>query len=342
MTHRRTVLRAGAASLAAPLVRAGASALAGVGALAVQPGASAQAAPFPNRTIRLVVPYPAGGGTDIMGRMIAAKLNDAWGQPVIVENRVGASGIIGNDAVAKAAPDGYTVLIGITTLIQMPHLQAKLPYDPFRDLIPVTQIALSADLFLVPVGNPANSLKEFVEFARAQPKKLSYGSYGTGTSSHVHGEMFNAQARLDMAHVPFKGGAPLMTDLLGGQLSAGFVDLSSARAHLKSGKVKALAITGERRFRILPDVPTFTELGYKDFEPYGWFAVLLPAGTPREIVNKLAAEVGRALRMPDVAARLDDLGVQAVGNTPEEFAAAMRRDFPIWGRVIKEANIKLD
>ena len=311
-----------------------------LGAAAFGP-AHAQA-PYPSRPIRFIVPYPPGGGTDIIGRTLAARLGEAWGQTVIVENRAGASGVIGNDLVAKAAPDGYTVLIGITTLIQMPHLQPKLPYDVFRDFTPITQIAYSADLFAVPPSSPFQSLGQFVEAARAHPGRFNYGSYGNGTSSHIHGEMFNAQARLDLAHVPFKGGAPLLTDLIGGQLTSAFVDVSSASAQLEAGKLRVLAITGERRFKALPEVPTFTELGYRDFEPYGWFAALLPAGAPPEVVRKLSGELMRIIRLPDVQARLGELGLQPGGNTPEEFAAAMRRDYEIWGRVIRAGKITLE
>ena len=337
MTHRRSLLRGAAAAAASPLARVAAP----FAALASVPGTSSGSA-YPSKAVRVIVPYPAGGGTDTIGRILAGKLNEAWGQPMVVENRAGASGIIGNELVAKAPPDGHTLLVGITTLVQMPHLQSKLPYDVLRDFTPVSQLALSADLFVVPASSPVNSLKEFVELARKEPGKYNYGSYGTGTSSHVHGEMLSAQARLGLVHVPFKGGAPLLTDLLGGQLTSAFVDVTSARAHVRSGKMKVLAITGERRFKALPDVPTFTELGYRDFEPYGWFALLLPAGVPAEIVQKLGAETARIFRLPDVVQRLEEMGLQALGNTPAEFAAAIRRDLPIWGRVIKDANIKLD
>jgi len=304
--------------------------------------ARAQATGYPNRPVRIVVPYPAGGGTDNIARMLATRLNEAWGQPIVVENRVGASGIIGNDAIAKAPADGYTLLLGITTLIQMPFLQAKLPYDAFKDFAPVSQLALSADLFAVPTSSPFQSLKDFVDHARARKGTVNYGSYGNGTSSHVHGEMLSAQANLGLVHVPFKGGAPLMTDLLGGQLNSAFVDLSSARAHLKSGKMRVLAITGERRFKLLPEVPTFTELGYKEFEPYGWFAMLAPAGTPADIVARVSTEVGRIIRLPEITARIEDMGLQAVGNSPAEFQSMMRRDHAIWGKVIRDANIRLD
>ena len=339
MKSKRTFLRAAAGASALPVLNA----LAPLAALTTPSAASAQsAAAYPSKAVRIVVPYPAGGGTDTIARIVAGKLNEAWGQPMVVENRAGAAGVIGNDAVAKAAPDGYTLLVGITTLVQAPHLGQKLPYDVFKDFTPISQLALSADLFVVPASSPVNSLKEFVELARARQGKVTCGSYGQGTSSHVHCEMLSSQAKLGLVHVPFKGGAPLLTDLIGGQLDSGFVDVTSARAHVKSGKLKILAITGERRFKALPNVPTFTELGYKDFEPYGWFGALAPAGVPADIAAKLGAEIAKIIHLPEVQSRLEDMGLQAVGSTPAEFAATIRRDHPVWGKVIRDANIRLD
>jgi tripartite-type tricarboxylate transporter receptor subunit TctC len=302
---------------------------------------SSGAQSYPNKSVRIIVPYPAGGATDALGRMIGQKL-EAAGQTVVVENRVGASGIIGNEIVAKAPADGHTILIGITTLIQAPYLYQKLPYDAFQAFAPVSQIALSADLFIVPTIVPANSLKEFVQLVKSNPKKYNFGSYGNATSSHIHGEMLNKQAGLDLTHVAYKGAAPLVTDLLGGQLTSGFVDVGSVRQHLKSGKLKVLAVSGAQRFKIFPDIPTFTELGYEAFEPYGWFGVLVPAATPKDIVKKLSAEVARIVRLPEASARIEDLGLQIVGNTPEEFAASMKADAPVWAKVIKDANIRID
>lgn len=302
----------------------------------------AWAQPYPNKPIRFVVPYPPGGGTDIIARMIGAKLTEAWGQQVVVENRAGASGILGNDLVAKAAPDGYTVLIGITTLVQMPHLNPKLPYDVFKDFTPVAQLALSSNLFAVPASSPANSLREFIALAKANPDKYSYGSFGAGTTAHLHGELFNLQTGLRLTHIPYKGGAPLATDLMGGQVPAGFLDLTSARAHLASGRMKFLAVSGSRRFAGLPEVPTFAEQGLKDFEPQGWFGMLLPGNAPRDITAKLGAEVARILKLPDVQARISDIGLQTTETSPELFATAMKNDFAVWGRVVREAQIKID
>ncbi len=303
---------------------------------------TAMAQTYPTKPIRFVVPYPAGGGTDVVARMIGAKLTEAWGQQVIVENKAGASGILGNNLVAKAAPDGYTVLIGITTLVQMPHLNPKLPYEVFKDFTPIAQLALSSNLFAVPNASPAKTLKEFIALAKADPAKYNYGSFGTGTTSHLHGELFNMQTGLKLAHVPYKGGAPLATDLMGGQVSAGFLDLASARAHLNSGRMRFLAVSGSKRYAGLPNVPTFAELGIKDFEANGWFGMFLPANANKDVVKKLSAEVSRIMKLPEVAGKISDMGLLSVDSTPESFAASMRSDYSVFGRIVKEAGITMD
>jgi tripartite-type tricarboxylate transporter receptor subunit TctC len=224
------------------------------------------------------VPYPAGGATDTLARTIAQKLQEAWGQPALVENKPGASGTIGNQFVARAPADGQTILIAITALIQQPLLMDKLPYDPLADLVPVTQIARSPSLFAVPLDSPAKSLKEFVAMVKANPHKYNYGTYGAGTSSHIQGSLLNMQAGLDLVHVPFQGAAPLVTNLVGGQLASAFIDSATARPQLKS--IRPLAVTGTQRMRGLPDVPTFAELGYHSFDPYGWFGVFVPDPAP--------------------------------------------------------------
>jgi tripartite-type tricarboxylate transporter receptor subunit TctC len=234
------------------------------------------------------------------------------------------------------------VLIGITALIQAPALVSKLPYDTFRDFIPVAQIASSADLFVVPPSLPANSLREFVEHAKANPKKLNFGSYGNGTSSHIHGEMLNLQAGVDLAHVSYKGAAPLINDMLGGQLSSAFIDFGSARGQINSGKFRILAITGAARSKALPHIPTFTELGYKGYEPYGWFGVFLPAGTPKEIVARLSAEFVRIIKSPEMAARIEDMGLRVDGIGAQEFAEIVKTDAAQWAKVIKDAQIRVE
>lgn len=315
----------------------------GLSALLAAGSAQAQSADnYPSKNIRFVVPYPAGGGADTMARLIGKGLNEAWGKPVVVDNRDGASGQIGTSAVAKAPADGHTLLLGITVMIQAPSLYRSLPYDVFEAFTPVTQVATSSDLFVVPADSPAKSLKEFVDLVKANPGKYSYGSYGAGTSSHIHGEMLNGQAGLDLAHVAYRGAAPLLTDVLGGQVSSAFIDLTSARPQLTSGKFRVLAITGGHRFKELPDVPTFTELGYKDYEPYGWFGVFVPAKTPTDIVAKLSTEIARIIRTPDFTGRLTEMGLTPVGNTAEEFAVIFKQDADTWANLIKTGNITLE
>jgi tripartite-type tricarboxylate transporter receptor subunit TctC len=301
--------------------------------------ALAQNAAYPNRPIKLIVPYPAAGATDSLARSIGQKLGEAWGQPVIVENKPGAAGTIGNNLVAKAPADGYTVLVGITALIQQPPMMENLPYDPLKDFAPVTMIARSPSMLAVPLDSPAKTLKDFVALVKANPGKYNFGSYGAGTSSHIQGALFNQQAGVDLVHVPFQGAAPLVTNLIGGQLSAAFVDSASARPHL--ARMRVLAVTGTQRLPALPDVPTFAELGYKSFEPYGWFGMLVPAATPAPIVQKLSDEVNRILKLPDIAARIEALGLWTAGNKPAEFAKTMRDDGAIYARIVKDANIRI-
>jgi tripartite-type tricarboxylate transporter receptor subunit TctC len=314
-----------------------ASALAAA-ALPLSLPAAAQAS-YPNQPIKFIVPYPAGGATDILGRTLAAKLQESWGQNVLVENRAGAAGTIGNNAVAKAAPDGHTVLIAITAIIQQPSLMDKLPYDAIKDFAPVTQIARSPSMLAAPLSSPAKTLKEFIDMVKAQPGKHNFGSYGAGTSSHIQGALLNMQGGLDLVHVPFAGAAPLVTNLVGGQLSAAFVDSASARAQLSN--IRPLAVTGTARMPGLPDVPSFVELGYHSYDPYGWFGVFLPAGTPAAVVSKLSDEINRILRLPDVTARIEGLGLQVGGGKPDEFAKIVQRDAGLYAKIIKEANIKL-
>lgn len=311
-----------------------------IGSLALLASFGTQAqAPYPSQPIKLVVPYPAGGATDTLARTVGQKLGEAWSQPVLVENKVGAAGTIGNGLVAKAPADGYTVLIGITALIQQPSLMDKLTYDPLKDFAAVTLIARSPSMFAVPLDSPAKNLKEFIALAKGNPGKLSYGTYGAGTSAHIQGSLLNMQAGLDLTHVPFNGAAPLVTNLVGGQLPSAFIDSASARPHLKS--IRPLAVTGTQRMHGLPDVPTFKELGYHSFDPYGWFGVFVPAATPQPVVQKLSEEINKILRMPDVTAKIEALGLQVAGGKPDEVQKVLHTDAAIYAKIIKEANIKL-
>jgi tripartite-type tricarboxylate transporter receptor subunit TctC len=259
---------------------------------------------------------------------------------VIVENKPGASGLIGNDLVAKAPPDGHTVLLGITAIVQLPAMKARMPYDVMKDLQPLALVASTNSIFAVPSSVPAGTLKEFVALVKSQPGKLNYGSYGVGTSSHIQGSLLNMQARLDLTHVPYKGAAPLLQDLRGGQVSSAFIDMATAQPHLASFKV--LAVTGAQRNKVLPDVPTFAEQGFHSFEPVGWFGLFMPAGVPEPVAKKFAAEARRILRLPDVTARIETLGMTPGTLTTEEFSRTMRSDAQVYARIIKDANITLD
>ena len=308
-----------------------------LGALTAAIPAMAQS-PFPSQPIKMIVPYPAGGATDALGRMMAQKLGEAWNTSVVVENKPGAGGTIGNNAVAKSPADGHTILMTITAIIQQPSLMT-LPYDPLKDFAPITQVAKSPSMFAVPLNSPANTLKDFITLVKANPGKYNYGTYGAGTSSHIQGALLNLQGKLDMVHVPFQGAAPLVNNMVGGQLTSAFIDSASARAHLKS--FKPLAVTGTQRMAALPDVPTFKELGFHSYEPLGWFGMLLPVNTPAAIVTKYSEEFNRILRMPDVVARIEGFGLGVGGGKPEEFAQVMKSDAQVYATIIKDAGIKL-
>jgi tripartite-type tricarboxylate transporter receptor subunit TctC len=243
--------------------------------------------PYPSRPLKLIVPFPAGGSTDVLARIIGQKLQESWGQTTLVENRPGAGGTLGNNFVAKAPPDGYTVLIAISSMIQQPWLMEKLPYDPMKDLVPVNMIARSPSILVVPLDSPASNLQSFVAMVKRHPGKYNFGSYGVGTYSHVQGALLNMQAGIDLTHVPFQGGPPLVTNMIGGQLASAFIDSGNALPNLHA--MRPLAVTGTQRMLALPDVPTFAELGYHSFDRYGWFGVFLPAGAPAPVVRKPTA-----------------------------------------------------
>ncbi|MDE2414003.1 MAG: tripartite tricarboxylate transporter substrate binding protein [Comamonadaceae bacterium] len=303
-------------------------------------GAQAQG-DYPSKPIRFIVPYPAGGGTDTIARLIGTQLSQRWGQPVVVENKPGASGILGNDIVAKAPGDGYTVLMGITAVVQIPALYKKVPYK-LSDLAPVSQIAKSADLLMVPRSTGVTTLAQFVDKARAAPGTLNYGTYGNATTSHLNGERFKQQAGIDLTHIPYQGSGPEMAALLGGQLTLAFVDATAAYPHIKSDKLNILAVTGSQRFPSLPNVPTMTEAGYPGMEANGWFGTFLPASTPKAIVDKLGAEVAAIVQSPELHKRLTDMGLIAVGSLPGDFKAQVEKDAAHWKAVAESAKISMD
>lgn len=297
---------------------------------------------FPNRPITIIVPFAAGGGTDIVARMLGNELGRRWKTSVVVESKPGASGQIGNAMAARAKPDGYTILIATTTLIQEPGLYKKLPYNAAKDLTPVAQVATSNYYLVVPASSPANSLKEFVAYAKSHPGRLSYGSNGNGGSSHLIGSLFNSTSKLDMVHVPFSGSAPLLTALLGQQVDVAFVDISPLRAQLGGGKLKVLAGTGPRRSPILPNVPTMSEEGQQGFEPVGWFGMFVPSGVPAAVRKTIADGVVDVLKTPEVARRFEELGLALPQVAPDAFADRMREDTVRWEQMIKAGNVTVE
>lgn len=296
---------------------------------------------YPAKSIRIVVPFPAGGNADIFARIHAQKLSDAWGQPVVVDNRAGAAGIIGTQLVAKSPADGYTLLLGTTgTHTTNPAVYAKLPYDPQKDFTPVSNLVDSPFMLVVHPSVPASGLRELIALARAHPGQLNYASFGTGSSAHLAGEMLRTMARIEIVHVPYKGGPPALTDLLGGHVALMFNSLPAVIPQVKSSKLRALALAADKRAPAVPDMPTFAEAGLRGFEAGSWYGLLAPAGTPKDVVARLHAETVRILVLPDVRQRLAIEGATPIGNSPEEFAAQIIKDSQRWAKVAKDAKIK--
>jgi tripartite-type tricarboxylate transporter receptor subunit TctC len=307
------------------------------------PAAVVHAQPWPSKPIHIVVPFAPGGPADLLPRLIGPKLTEAWGQPVIIDNKPGAGGNIGMDAVAKAAPDGYTLVIGPNgNLVVNPHLYPNLPYDVFRDFAPVTLIASVSNVLVVNPDVPAKSVNDLIALAKAKPKSLSFGSPGIGSQPHLGGEFLKLQAGIDVLHVPYNGTAPALRDLLGGQIQFMFAQASSALPHVQSGKLRALGVASPRRSGLLPDLPTIAEGGLPGFEAVSWYALLAPAGTPRDIVNKLQAEVARVLQLPEIREKLAAQGGEPVGNTPEQLNAMLRAESARYADIVKRANIKAE
>ncbi len=302
-----------------------------------------QAQAFPSRPIRVIVPFPAGGVSDILSRSVAQKMGESLGQNVIVENRPGAGGMVGSAAVAKSPADGYTLVNGSTsTVVVSAHLYKSLSFDPIKDFEPVGRIASVASVLIAHPSVPVNSVRELIALTKAQPGRLNYGSGGAGTTQHLGGERFKQMAGVDIVHVPYKGGAPALTDLVGGQLSVIFEPLPTALPNLRAGKVKALAVTTARRIAALPDTPTLVEAGLPGYEMAIWFGLLAPAGTPREIVSRINAELVKAMRTPEVRERLANQAADPIGDTPEEFAATLRQESQRWGEFARATGLKLD
>jgi tripartite-type tricarboxylate transporter receptor subunit TctC len=317
------------------------AAVATIAAAASSGPAAAQA--WPAKPIRFVVPFPPGGPLDISARLLAPRMAETWGQPVLVDNRPGAGGSVGAALVAKAAPDGYTLLMGaLSTHAVNPSLLARIDYDPIRDFAPITMVSIVPNVLVVHPAVKAESVKELIALARAQPGRLTFGSGGSGSGGHLAGELLRSLAKLDITHVPYKGAAPAVTDLLGGQITMMFDNLASALPNIRAGKVRALAVTTAQRSGFLPEAPTMAEAGVPGFDISTWFGVFAPAGTPREVIGRLHRELVRILALAEVRERLAGLGAEPVGNTPDQFLAFIRSEIAKYARLIREAGIKAD
>ena len=303
----------------------------------------AHAQNYPNKTIRMIVPFPAGGATDIVARLVAQKLGDAMGQQVIVDNRGGAAGTIGSDLAAKSPPDGYTILIGTSSTHAIAQsLYAKLPYDSIRDFTPVIGIATATIVLSMHPSVPAKTVRELIVLAKAKPDALSFASSGSGGVSHLVGEMFKAQAGVQMLHIPYKGDAPALADLVGGQVSLEFGTALSFLPYIQSGRLKALAVTSLKRSQVMPDVPTVAESGLKGFEALQWFGVFAPAGTRADVVTRLNTEIVKILHTADMRERLTKLASEVMADTPEQFAAFQKAEIAKWARVVKDSGARID
>ena len=306
--------------------------------------AAASAQVYPTKAVRVVVPYPAGGYYDLLARVIGGKLAETWSQPFVVENRIGANGMIGTDFVAKSAPDGYTIMMGgIGPHGINPSMYAKLPYNPVRDFAPIIHVASAPNVLVVHPSVDARSVKELISLARAKPGQLTFSSAGGGSSQHLSGEMLKTIEAINITHVPYKGSAPGVTAVLAGEVTMMFGTMADVVEHARGGKLRALAVTSARRIPVLPDVPTMVEAGVPGYEATAWFGMVGPAGMPREIVTKLNQEINRVLQTPDVLARISQQGsAEIVGGSPEQYGAFIRAEVAKWGNVVKEAGLKVE
>ena len=295
---------------------------------------------YPNKPIRFLLPYPPGGSTDIFSRIVSQKLSESLGQQVLVENRPGGNSIIGTDALAKAAPEGYSIGLVATSYAINPSL-FKLPYDPAKDLIPIIQAGFSSLVLVVHPSVPVKTLKEFLTYAKANPGKLNYGTVGSGSITHLASELFEDVAGIDTVNVPYKGTAPMVTDLIGGQLHYALDTPVTSIPHLKSGKLRGIAVASAKRSSAMPDIPTMVEAGLP-FEISAWLGIMAPAGTPKEIVSKLNAEINKILLLPEVRERLAASALEPGGGDPEQLAAVIKADLARWPAIVKKANVKVE
>jgi tripartite-type tricarboxylate transporter receptor subunit TctC len=308
---------------------------------AVAAGSAIAQTSYPDKPIRIIVGFAAAGPADLTARVIGEKFTDAWGQPVVIENVTGAGANIAGDRVAKAAPDGYTLLLAsLAQLTINPALYDRMPYDTVKDVVPVTQAVFTPNILAVNNDVPAKTVAELVALARAQPGKLTFGSAGVGTSQHLAGELFKSMAHVDMQHVPYRGAAPVITDLLGGRISMFFGNVTAVLPQVQDGKLRGLAVTSLKRIAAAPDLPTLAESGFPGFDATASFGLVAPAGTPPAIIDKLNRETVRILASPDVRKRFAELGSEVIGNSPAEFSAVIKAEIPQWAKLIKDAGIR--
>jgi tripartite-type tricarboxylate transporter receptor subunit TctC len=308
--------------------------------LAVLPGKAWPQSSYPSRPVRLIVTFAPGGTVDIFARIVAQKLSEQHGKQFYVENVAGATGNIGTAQAAKAAPDGHTILFVFSSYVVNPSLFARVPYDAVKDFEPVTVAVASPHVLTIHPSLPAKTAKELVDLIKSNPGKFSYASGGVGTQAHLLGELLRLSLGLDLVHVPFNGAAPAVASVVGGHTPIGFSTLASAASYIKAGNILALGVTSKTRFQLLGEVPTMAEAGYPQIEGDGWVGVLVPAGTPKEIVGLLHREIAKVIALPDVVERLPTLGYYAVASTPEEFAERIKTEIELWGNVIRDAKIK--
>jgi tripartite-type tricarboxylate transporter receptor subunit TctC len=298
---------------------------------------------YPSKPIRLIVPFPPGGGNDIVARTINIKLPSLLGQNLIIDNRAGAGGNLGAELAAKAPPDGYTLLIANNSLTINLSLYAKLPYEPFRDFAPIAMGATSPNMIVVHPALPARNVKELIALAKAKPGQMTFATPGPGTPTHLAGELFRSRAGIDVLQVHYKGAGPLMVDQIGGHVMVSFTAPIVSKPHVDSGKLRAIAITTEKRWSGMPNLPSVAESGFPGFDVYAWFAFFAPAGTPREIINRIAADIGRVQQMPEIRERLASQGIETgATGTPEGFGAFLKKDFELWDKLIKQQGIRLE
>ena len=328
MIDRRRLIGLAAASALSPV--------------AVARPAFAQASAWPRRVVRLVAPFPPGGGTDAVARILANRLSEVWGQQMVIENKGGAGSNIGTDMVARSEPDGYTVLIGSLPMAVNRHIYSSLPYDPIADFAPVSQLCIYPNLMVLPNSSPAKSVMEFVDYAKANSGKITFASSGTGTSPHLSGELFKRMTGIEMTHVPYRGVAPALNDIIPGRVDVMFNTMAGVLQQARAGQVRGLAVTTAKRFPTAPEFPTVAESGVPGFDVTSWYAFFVPVKTPPEIVTKLHADTVAVLAEPAIKERLAQTGVLVTGSTPDELGALLKSETEMWGPVIKAAGIKAD